>query len=445
MLNKTVYILGAGASKASNLPTQTEILKNIFSIRFDYNYDQKDIMSLDIDENKEKIREIYPKFDNSRMNLGDFILENFSSSDKLNLYRIAINHAKSIKKIDAQSMKVRDDYLFEAYEIAKNINVTLEDLFTIFDSVWAGREHFRIYSPEKMNEMHNEIKLCIVYSLAYSIFFKCIDKEYKKFANMIFNKRISTTQKEDSLALITTNWDDILEHSLYQLCNEYNIKNKKQHIYIDLCIYNDTLKKDSHHIPSTHIKAKGHKNIKILKMHGSLGWLECPKCGRIYTDFSRPISIYEYLQIPCPKCKNISNEGDYPSLRSLIITPTFMKSLTNLNIKNIWHNALIDIGEASELVFIGYSLPDADFEMRCLLKKAVRDDTHISVVLSEWDNPSKYDFTSRGFPREEAESIVKRMWLPEERYKSFFGEKRVEFFYKGFENYINNIGGKVNG
>jgi hypothetical protein len=35
------------------------------------------------------------------------------------------------------------------------------------------------------------------------------------------------------------------------------------------------------------------------------------------------------------------------------------------------------------------------------------------------------------------------MRLPEERYMSFFGEDKVEFFYNGFEGYLDAIGGKV--
>ena len=449
MLEKTVYILGAGASKAANLPTQAEILPLIFSIRPSIELgtsNSDDFLAIDIDDEVEKIREFYSIFNVYREELGDFIIVNFSSVDKINQYRVAIEHSRNLVETDAESVKQKEDFLFEAYGIAKTVNVTLEDLFTIFDNVASGREHFRLYSPERMGLIHNKLKLCIIYALVYSIATSCDDIPYNRFAQLLLDRRISTPQKKDTLAVITMNWDDILERSLFSLCNRYNFKlNKaKQRVYLDLCFYDYAIDPVNDHMPSTHIKAKGQKNIKVLKMHGSLGWLECPKCGRIYSDFSKEIAADEYKGIQCPSCAiNNLAIGDNPILRSFIITPTFMKSFDNLNVKNIWHNAYIDISEAVNIVFIGYSFPDADFEMRCLLKKAVMSNVSITVVLNESSNPQKYidSFISKGYSPRDSRYLVEKMKLPEERYKSFFGEDRVEFYYKGFKKYLNEVGG----
>ena len=125
----------------------------------------------------------------------------------------------------------------------------------------------------------------------------------------------------------------------------------------------------------------------------------------------------------------------------MIITPTFLKSLDNLSIKNIWHNAYIELSEANKIVFIGYSFPEADFEMRCLLKKAINNGTIIEVVLHSSDNPSIYydKFISKGFNEKEATQLVNKMQLPENRYKSFFGEANVVFNYDGFSDYVNKM------
>ena len=453
MPNKTVYILGAGASKTSNLPTQAEILPLIFSIRPDANGKIEaadDFLSLSLDDKAEKLGQFYSLFDEYRQILGEFIILNFSTSEKVNQYRVAIKHAKNLREVDADTIKQKEEFLFRAYDVAKSVNVTLEDLFTIFDNVAAGREHFRLYSPDSMGRIHNQLKLCIIYTLVHSIYTSCDDTHYKKFAQLLINTRLDTTLKEDKLAVITLNWDDVLERSLFSLCNEYNAKLQRgqKRISPDLCFYDYSLNTSESYVPSTHIKAKGLKNIKILKMHGSLGWLECPKCGRIYTDFNREIAVDEYSGMRCPNC--FTSEllvGEDPILRSLIITPTFMKSLDNLNIKNIWHNAFIDISEASHLIFIGYSFPDADFEMRCLLKKAVKSDAHITVVLNDSNYPEKYieSFISKGYSIKESTLLVNRMWLPEERYKSFFGEDKIEFYYNGFEGYLDEFGGTVDG
>lgn len=452
MAKKTVYILGAGASASANIPTQSGLLPLVFSINYSSFSEmsvENDFLSLDINNKQQRIQEFYPKFDLFRQQLGKFIVTNFSTTDKLSQYNVALQYAKEIVEIDTVALQRKESFLFKAYDIAKTVNVSLEDLFTVFDSVNSGREHFRLYSPKEMAKIHNQLKLCIIYSLSFAIATRCNIAEYKYFSEYLIKQRKATSQKEDSLAVITMNWDDVLESTLYKLCVEYNNKltNNQIRIHPDLCFYNYDLANDKKHLPSTHIKAKGHKNIKVLKMHGSLAWLECPKCGRIYTDFANEIASEEFSDLECSYCKELDSiPGGNPILRSLIITPTFLKSLDNLNVKNIWHNAFIDVSEADNIVFIGYSFPDADFEMRCLLKKSTKNNVSVHVVLSEADNPKKYisDFISNGFDERAAFELVSRMCLPEERYKSFFGEDRVAFHYNGFGNYIDEIGGDAN-
>lgn len=450
MANKTVYILGAGASRTANLPIQSELLPLVFSIRLNGENDntaEGGFLSLNLDDKAERIREIYPIFDSFRKVLGEFLVVNFLPIDKINEYRLAIKYADSLREIDIDQ---REEYLFKAYDIVKSINVTLEDLFTIFDNIAIGREHFRLYSPERMGIIHNRLKLCIIYSLVYSLATQCDDSQYRRFSELLMRTRLAASQKEDILSVITMNWDNVLEQTLYEKCIEYNsaITKNQQKVYPDLCFYNYSLMNNPEHLPSTHIKAKGHKNIKILKMHGSLAWLECPKCGRIYSDFVRGIAADEYSEIRCPNCiSSISFIADDPVLRSLIVTPTFMKSFSNLNLKNIWYNAYIDVSEADHIIFIGYSFPDADFEMRCLLKKAVSNNAQITVVLHNSDDPKKYilDLLEKGFSEEKAKQLTSKMRLPEERYKSFFGDNKVSFCYQGLQGYLDKIGGDIDG
>ena len=450
MPTKTVYILGAGASVSAHLPMQAWLLSEVYSLRlssFDIPaQDDADFLSLPLNNKLQRMQEFYSKFDEYRQSLGRFIVSNFSSSNKLSQYEIAINAAKLIQAKDKTAILEKEALLLPAYDIVKSVNVSLEDLFTIFDSVASGREHFRLYSSKEMADLHNQLKLCIIFTLSFFIADNCDNTDYKKFCEHLLRIRNQLTQKEDALAVITMNWDDILETTLSELCNNHNKGLTKNQIktYPDLCFYDYSLSANPEHIPSTHIKAKGHKNIKILKMHGSLAWLECPKCGRIYTDYSNEIASEEFSDMKCPHCSDDSRpQEENPILRSLIITPTFLKSLENLNLKNIWHNAFIDISEADEIVFIGYSFPDADFEMRCLLKKACKSTAKISVVLSSSDDPELYrsKFAEKGFCLDESNKLIAKMRMPEERYKSFFGEDRVTFNYSGFAEYIDQIGG----
>lgn len=442
MVEKTVYVLGAGASRTANLPIQNGLLPLIFSINInDMCPFNGDFLSLAINEKAERIRELYPIFDQYRQNLGDFIVDNFSSSDKINQYHVAIDYANSLESIQIGQ---KAEYLFKAYKIVRSVGVSLEDLFTIFDNVAVGRNHFRLYSPDKMSRIHNELKLTIIYSLVYSLATQCDNTQYKRFSELLLKTRLGATQNEDIVSVITMNWDDVLEQTLFELCDLHNqsLRKNQKKIYPDLCFYNYTLNKSSNYLPSIHIKAKGHRNIKILKMHGSLSWLECPKCGRIYTDFLRDIAVDEYSGINCPYCAETDSVSkNDPVLRNLIITPTFMKSFDNLNLKNIWHNAYIDVSEADHLIFIGYSFPDADFEMRCLLKKSTKSNAKITVVLHSSDDPSAYmmNFLEKGYSEAEAMDLVSKMSLPEERYKTFFGEGSIVFCYNGLQGFLDDM------
>lgn len=198
MPEKTVYILGAGASRTANLPTQAGILDLIFSIRYQGEKDSSenaDFLSLDIDEKTEKAREMYPLFDKDRQDVGAFIVTNFSSKDKINEYTTTIGYANSLRATDIATVKQRESFLFRAYDIAKSVSVSLEDLFTIFDNVSAGREHFRLYSPDNMVRIHNKIKLCVIYALAFSIADSCDDTEYRRFSKLLLKKKIVSIAK----------------------------------------------------------------------------------------------------------------------------------------------------------------------------------------------------------------------------------------------------------
>lgn len=426
---KTVYILGAGASKAVGIPLQSQLLSSIFSLEAPKPDPQKNFMELEINHHQEDIMKHYPLFVSYREKLSNFIINAFSSETFRVKYKASFILNQKL-----------------ALSLVQQVNVTLEDLFTLFDKVSLGREHFKTYTLEEMDEIHTALKKCIIFVLAYqSALCKQDSSVYSVLAKKLINRRLEVTSEDDILAIITMNWDSVLEQQLYLQCKNYNIGKSKRasKVYLDLCFYDHPFRSDEERIVSTHIKAKGHRNIKFLKLHGSTNWLVCPFCGRVFVDFREDIAIYVYeVKCLCPYCsKEINSESDNehaPQLRSMIITPTFLKDLNNLHLKNIWHNAFIDITEADHLVFIGYSFPDADFEMRCLLKKAVRTNTEIDVVLHSSDNPKYYRdiFATKGFIEDEIESITNKLHLPHFRYSSFFNKDRLHFHYEGIESYL---------
>ena len=57
---------------------------------------------------------------------------------------------------------------------------------------------------------------------------------------------------------------------------------------------------------------------------------------------------------------------------------------------SLLNNAFIELREATEVRFVGYSRPDADYHFRALLLRAIRPTTRIRVFLSPTCNPTGY-------------------------------------------------------
>ena len=450
MKDKTVYILGAGASKAANLPVQNELLDYIFSLEPPKNDFDQDLFSSPIDSQKELINNIYEQFDSRRLNIGIFIIDSFANLEDREKFQIelqtidklsdpsSIEHTNELESIEELKYKI----LTKVYRKIIGLKINLEDIFTLFDNIAAGRENFKYYNQEKLNRLHEDLKFCIIYILSYLKNNNCKLDTYKSFAKRLINQKEVNKQKDDVFSIISLNWDNILESEIYKECLNFNINktNNNQKVLPDYCFYDYPYKQDDNHIPSTNIKAKGFKNIKFLKLHGSINWLECPICGRIFIDNQREIAIESCIEQQCPHCSMNSKQTYDSTLRNIIITPTFMKSLDNLHIKNIWHNAFLELSEATKVVFIGYSFPNADFEMRCLLKKSLSSDTKIEVVLHQSDNPVGIkNMLSSRLSSSECDSILNKIDFPENRYKSFFGDQNINFIYSGFEDFIKTI------
>ena len=121
--------------------------------------------------------------------------------------------------------------------------------------------------------------------------------------------------------------------------------------------------------PYQRYPSSGETNITLYKLHGSLNWLYCPRCRQIDITQSEKGAvryIFERLESRlshCPVC-NVSYQP-------LIITPTFLKSYDNDLIRQLWNNAEAALEVANEIIFVGYSLPDADVILRSMFSRAV--------------------------------------------------------------------------
>ncbi|WP_041277929.1 hypothetical protein [Desulfotalea psychrophila] len=362
---KTVYILGAGFSVEAGAPTQASLIGKAFELYTENssNYDEKRF-------------ELFKNFLIKQLNIAE---EQFS-------------------------------------------NVELEDIFTPLDRCFSDSIQYRGIGFGEIMEVREAIFYVVGQTILLILNDPSVSKEYiNKFARYLTEKssvRMSGAYHEkDPVSVISANWDILLDNSIND-----SIREGKYNAVVDYCCYISSKNKDDDSIkPGLEILGTGGFNVKLLKLHGSLNWLQCPRCMRIYATFNTKEGIHNFKDPKsCRHCDiNFSEEKGNHVLVSNLIMPTFIKDLSNPQYKIIWQNAGIEISEASRLVFIGYSLSSADFEMKQLLSRMARKNVEIEVVDS-CKNP-------------DAKEAVEKHW------KRFFGNRSITYHFDGAEDYVEKL------
>lgn len=307
-------------------------------------------------------------------------------------------------------------------------SIPLEDIFTPLDRCLADNISFRgLKAPEILKAREAAFNL-IGMAIRNELNKTDKSKNYiDDFAKLLVEKSSVRKgleyRKKDPVSVISTNWDILLDNSIHNYIQEKHVDNA----VVDYCCYISSLDPLDESIkPGLEQLGKGGFNVKLIKLHGSLNWLQCPRCMRIYTGFDKKNSLNK--NINCRHCdKNFEDETSNHKLISNLIMPTFIKDLSNPQYKIIWQNAGVEIAEADKLVFIGYSLPSADFEMRQLLSRMTRNNAEITVV----------DYKVK--PEETDEKIA-----IQKRWSSFFGRRKILFDFEGASNFITNNLGMLN-
>ncbi len=371
---KTAYILGAGFSKPAGFPLQSELYPLVIERMFKPDFERDRAIPIEV---------LNP--------VSEFLISaGFVSPDGTRLFEL-----------------------------------NLEDLFTLMDQIIEGHGNFRGFSWIRLIDVRDKLTRAILEILhtCSEDHLKSDDTRYRKFACHLLGKRISVGVENDPFCIISLNWDSLIEDSVYWVLRETGGISNRAKADIDYCVYTTPLP-DSPHTPSTKQKASHIYNLKLLKLHGSCTWLRCPSSNHIYTGLGlseSASSIYvKERESPFMSSYQDSSGGEFcPVLEPYVITPTFAKVFDQPHIQTTWHNAYVELREADEIIIIGYSLPEADYHFRTLLRRAIRTNSEVRVVLSQYDAPteSKSD-------------------LPEHRYRRIFSDSQLSLTYDGVEAFI---------
>ncbi len=376
--SKTVYILGAGFSVAGEVPVQRQILKKVFDLDIDIlSGPDLDLVTNEVLPNKQLVE-------------------------------------KFLKRI-----------------FTSNATPPLEDVFTLLDQSIAKRNYCLGDTWRSLDNTRDALKrlILILFHNAINKYAEKKDDFYRRFAAYLIIERMKAGLRKDPFSIISLNWDSLVESSIEHCLVSVNGHRK---IGVDFCCYSSKVGKRAKHIPSILQRAKRVYNIKLLKLHGSTNWLLCPNCEKLFTGLGSTENVWElYVKKRiCTHC-NKFNKDMKPILESFIITPTFLKIFDNTHIQSVWNNAYVELSEANKIVFIGYSLPEADYHFRTLVRRAVNPAVVIDVVLRGSDRP----------PHKISEDLKRCFAVT--RYIDFFGKDRIKFHYGGVEKYFDNIlGGK---
>lgn len=334
-------------------------------------------------------------------------------SDRLILY-------DSDNEIDILITDAIKDYLSRTFGWKDGLDLpSLEDMFTCIDLSAASGHHLGIsYTPKKLRALRRMLIYRTFSILDQSFNFSPgIEALLKKFCN--FNNRDLTCN------FVLLNWDIVLEKHLAKL---------KENIKINYCAqcydWND---------PSLYSKPDG---VPICKMHGSANWVYCDNCKSMFFDLGEKLSLRlragliksdfrlfdegftdkkfdEAISIPprireCRFCKNIVSPH--------IETFSYRKSFRTPAYSSIWHDAENFLSDSSRWIFIGYSLPEADYEFKHLLKSAQLKKSHLSSIRNK-----------------SIEAVALNDEQVHRKFKKFFGYKLGRFYNDGLNDLISNL------
>lgn len=381
---KVVYVLGAGFSIPAGAPSQAQILAEILSLPH-----------------------------NGRVQDAKEALLNFLESD-LSIER---------QKVD---------------------QVALEDIYTPIDRCIADGTSLKSRSATQLAEIRADLEYLISIAISRRIrrhlnsqpgasryvddFARYVVQKAARRAELAANTHNSAPAKEyDPLSIISLNWDILLDNAVHSA-----LLQRDPHLngdydpfgVVDYCCYVSSLDHGDPRIRSGlwSLGCRGY-NVKLLKLHGSMNWLQCPNCQRLFVQFGLKEEILNRVGItPCRHCEK-SGYGNF--LVGSLVMPTFLKDLSNFQIKLVWQNAGVELMEARRLVFIGYSLPQADFEFRQLLSRMVHKDAIVDVVLHKGKGAD----------------ARRRYEAEEERYRQFFGDRSLIFHASGVVDFVAAVTG----
>ena len=271
---------------------------------------------------------------------------------------------------------VKDNF---AYDSNKNIFPQLEAVFAFLD--------YFIQQNESLNTKYTNADIRLIKESLIKLIHYIVNLQTDT-KSKIYHRFWKAVQNYNSnISILTLNYDTLLEQAFELMFQKLG--------YIDYCFHlmnydkREALKEFNFWInprdPVTVEDGTSPVPIKLIKLHGSLNWKYCNCCNQtLLTPWDREIDLhggkftgytypdkqkYDYV---CPL--------DRTEFETLIMAPSFAKRLNQPVISQLFSEASREIRATKKIVFIGYSLSNADVHIRALFKKQLEDDVKLIVI-----------------------------------------------------------------
>lgn len=262
----------------------------------------------------------------------------------------------------------------------------LEDHFTVIDLAANTGHHLGpSYSPRRLRAIRR-------FSIHRA--FQILDLTYQPSETIKY--LIATLQKRATLSIVSVNWDIVIENHFRALRHTYD--------------YGPTVEPLFNHFENQQA------SVPLSKLHGSANWVYCDSCRTLFSglpgggkdalhtlafleadDFEILGSSEEIVQL----VRNLPRGGRECRICGCEVTArvgtfSYRKDYAIQQFQTIWRQAFDSLRRSETWLFVGYSMPEADFEFKQILKSAelaTRDDKQkrIQVVLKKGPAAERYE------------------------------------------------------
>ncbi len=238
---------------------------------------------------------------------------------------------------------------------------SIEELLSILDMcLGKGEPIGQCWSISDLTRCREELVTCI-----YDVIGDTLDTQTNGNGDQGLYQQLLEGLPDEDTSLISLNYDLLLDSALHKCGFTPNYS-------LDFLDLGDAAGHET--VLGPH-PSRG--DIKLFKLHGSINWGYCPSCYTTVFTGDRKVGRGQ----ACPTCNAL--------LTALIVPPTPMKVPPSPFLSSLWKKAEWELTKAKEIVFIGYSLSDADANIRYLLFRGFFSYTpKVTVVLKQ--NPPDY-------------------------------------------------------